>query len=66
MGECRCSREYSMDGRLSMWAGKAYPRPFKSTEVSFQNSLWWCFRAGFRVSRVLFLGSFRNLPRPMI
>ena len=53
MGECRCSREYSMDGRLSMGAGKAYPRPFKSTEVSFQNSLWWCFRAG-----IGFLGFF--------
>ena len=64
MGECRCSREYSMDGRLSMGAGKAYPRPFKSTEVSFQNSLWWCFRAG--LGSLGFLGSFRNLPRPMI
>ena len=49
MGECRCSREHSMDAiRLSMGTGKAYPsRHLKSSEVSFQiNSLWWCFRAG--------------------
>ena len=46
MGECKDSLEHSMDVKLSMGAGKACQRPHKSTEVTFQNSLWRCFRAG--------------------
>ena len=43
---CKVSLEHLMDGRLSMGAGKAYPRPFRITEANMPNFLWLCFRAG--------------------